>query len=316
MASERALICGATGQDGAYLARALLDRGIEVHGTSRQPALPEGNLAAVGAAGALTPHVMEPASQDSVRAVLGEVRPDRIFYLAAQSSVARSFDEPVETWRAAALGLVHVLEAAREIVPEARILNAGSGDCFGERPAHAPADETTAFAPRSPYAAAKCAAHHAVAVARRAHGQFASTAFLFSHESPLRPETFAIGKIVGAVKRIAAGSGELLELGNVEVVRDWGWAPEYVEAMVRMLALDAPRDLVIATGRSHSLAEFVAAAFAEAGLDWRDHVRIGAVAPRPADIACQHADPGLARELLGWRAETGLAALARRLIGG
>lgn len=314
--APRSLICGVTGQDGGYLARLLTDCGHEVHGTSRQrhegrPA----NLAHLQVEGVRL-HQLDPAEGDATATLLAAVRPDEIYYLAAQSSVARSFDLPVETWRASAMGFVAMLEAARTHCPDARIVNAASGDCFGTTRRDQPATEVSAFAPRSPYAAAKCAAAHAASVARLAHGQFACSAFLFSHESPLRPPTFVVGKIVAAVQRVAAGATETLELGNVEVVRDWGWAPDYVNALRLMASQAEPRDLVVATGTSYRLADLVAALFAAARLDWRDHVKLGAMPPRPADIPIQHADPSAARDMLGWSASTDLDGLAGRLIGG
>ena len=311
--SRRALIFGVGGQDGAYLARALLDRGYAVHGTTRGAPTGIDNLRRLAVEDRVTVHRADPCEPQGVDALLERVAPDEIYYLAAQSSVWRSFLDPAECLRVSAVGLVNVLEAARRATPQARILNAASGDCFGETEPGAPATETSAFAPRSPYAAAKCAGHHALAVARLAHRQFACSAFLFSHESPLRGEDFAVGKILAAARRIAAGSDERLELGNVAVVRDWGWAPDHVEAIRGMLALERPEDLVIATGRSHSLAEVAEGIFAAFGLDWSDHVEAGAAPPRPTDIARQHADPARARDALGWTPLADLGELCRRL---
>ena len=314
MAGRRALVCGVTGQDGAYLARLLLERGYAVHGTSRGGA--SANLERLGVDGGVQLHRMQPTAAAEVAAVLREVRPDEIYYLAAQSSVARSFDEPVEAWRSSAEGILHMLEGARAEAPLAKLMFAASGDCFGVTSADWPATEETRFAPRSPYAAAKCAGSHLVSVARLASRQFACSAFLFSHESPLRPETFALGKIAGAARRIAAGSDETLSLGTVDVIRDFGWAPEYVEAMWLMLQREEPLDFIVATGRSHRLSEFVELAFASVGLDWRDHVAVGSEPPRPADIAHQHADPSRAGALLGWKARVALPELAARMVAG
>jgi len=310
--SSKALIFGVTGQDGAYLARLLLAKGYQVLGTTRgDGARAPANLARLGVAGEVGLHRLDPADGAAVAAAVAALRPDEIYYLAAQSSVRESFEKPVETLIASAVGLANVLAAAP---PQVRILNAASGDCFGETSAAAPATEASPFRPRSPYAAAKCAAHHIVAAERAGRDRFACSAFLFNHESPLRPESFVVGMIAAAARRIARGSAETVELGNVEVVRDWGWAPDYVEAMWRMLQQDEPRDFVIATGRSHRLADLVERCFAAVGLDWRDHVRAGAVPPRPSDVATHHADPGLARERLGWQASTGLDELARKLM--
>ena len=314
MFDKRALIVGSGGQDGAYLAQWLLRAGYDVHGTSRDPHRGKSNLVALGCSEDVFVHRLEPDDPSAVAALLECLEPREIYYLAAQSSVARSFAAPVETWRASALGIVTLLDAASRILPRARILYAASGDCFGESGAAAPVDERAGFSPRSPYAAAKCAGHHAVNVARLSASQFACSAYLFPHESRLRPETFAIGKIAGAVRRIAAGSEETIELGNLDVVRDWGWAPEYVDAMWRMLQQPEPRDFVIATGRSHPLREFVSLAFASAGLDWRAHVLEGAVTPRPSEVLQQHADPSLARRLLNWEASVDLPGVAARLV--
>ena len=310
--ARKALIFGVTGQDGAYLARLLLARGYEVLGTTRGgTAGAPANLARLGVAGDVGLHRLDPADGAAVSATVTALRPDEVYYLSAQSSVRRSFGKPVATLIASAVGLANVLAAA---APGVRILNAASGDCFGETSADAPATEASPFRPRSPYAAAKCAAHHLVSAARAADGRFACSAFLFNHESPLRPESFVVGKVAAAARRIAAGSDEILELGDVEVVRDWGWAPDYVEAMWLMLQQDEPGDFVIATGRSHKLADLVARCFAAAGLDWQDHVRPDAFPPRRSDIRVHHADPGLARERLGWQASTGLDELARKLM--
>lgn len=308
----RALIVGVGGQDGAYLAKLLVSKGYAVHGTSRADAVPE-NLARVGATD-IRLHAVDPLHAQAMTDVVRTVNPDEIYYLAAQSSVAASFEAPAETFAIATVGLQNVLSAAREVVPGAAILHAASGDCFGATARDAPATEESRFAPRSPYGAAKCAGHHLVSVNRLAYGQRACSAFLFSHESPLRPERFVIGKIVAAVRRIRAGSEERLELGALDIVRDWGWAPEYVEAMWLMLQPEAPGDYVIATGRSCSLGFLVEKAFAAVGIDWRDHVVSNPLPPRPADFATQYASPERAAHELGWRAAWGPAEFLPELV--
>lgn len=312
----RALICGVSGQDGAYLARLLIAHGYDVHGTSRDASAPRSNLDRLGIADCVTIHEMDPANPSQAMTAVRCVEPHEIYYLSAQSSVGRSFDLILETWTASAIGLVNILNAAFTVVPDARVLNAASGECFGETSASNPASDRTRFNPRSPYAAAKCGGHYAVQAARAAFGQFACSAFLFNHESPLRPETFVTAKVAAAVRRIASGSDERLRLGSVSIVRDWGWAPEYVEAMRLMLQQPEPQDMVVATGRSHSLAEFVELAFRAADLDWRAHVDTGTGPSRPGDPAAQHADSTRARRFLGWEARVGLCSIAEWLVDG
>lgn len=316
MTGKSALVCGVTGQDGAYLARFLLGRGYRLFGTTRRdPTAGAPNLRRLGIEERVTLLRMDPTSPAEVAAAIAQAGPAEIYYLAAQSSVSLSFQAPVAAFEGAAIGLVNLLEAARIEAPAARIFNAASGDCFGEAPAGAPITEQSRFRPRSPYAAAKCAGHHALAAARLAHGLFACSGFLFAHESPLRAETFAVGKTIAAARRIAGGSAEKLPLGNVAVVRDWGWAPTYVEAMWAMLQQPEPRDFVIASGQSHSLAAVVAQIFSGLGLDWRDHVEVGTEPPRPSEIFVQHADPAAANAALGWSGRIALDVLAARLVG-
>jgi len=311
MTGRTALIWGIGGQDGAYLARLLLDKGYRVHGTSRRDGIP-GNLLRVGIAAKITLHAVDPADAPLVRETIAATAPDEIYYLAGQSSVGRSFAEPEATFAGAALGLLNVLEVARHRVPGAGLLNAASGDCFGETAMAA--TEATRLAPRSPYAAAKCSAHLLIEANRVAYGQRACSAFLFPHESPLRPDSFVIGKVMAAIRRFATGDRAPLELGDLSVVRDWGWAPDYVAAMWAMLQREKPEDLIIATGTSMRLEDFVAAAFAAIGLDWRDHVRSVPGLRRPADIAEQHADPSRAADLIGWRASVVGEELVKRLV--
>ena len=311
MTARTALIWGVGGQDGAYLARLLLEKGYRVHGTSRREGVP-GNLQHLGIAADISLHVVDPAEAPLVRETIAEAAPDEIYYLAGQSSVGRSFAEPEATFAGAALGLLNVLEAARHRVPGAALLNAASGDCFGETAM--PATEATRLAPRSPYAAAKCSAHLLIEANRVAYGQRACSAFLFPHESPLRPDSFVIGKLMAAIRRFAAGDHTPLELGDLSVVRDWGWAPDYVAAMWAMLQRDSPEDVILATGTSMRLEDIVAAAFAAIGLDWRDHVKSIPGLHRPADIARQRADPSRAAATIGWRAATVGEELVKRLV--
>ena len=302
MVAKRALICGISGQDGAYLARFLLDRGYEVHGTSRDPERASfARLAALGILERARLHAMPAADTGSVRAVLVATRPDEIYNLSGQSSVGLSFEQPVQTFESIAVGTLNLLEGLRTLGLRARLFNAASGECFGDTGGE-PADEDTPFRPRSPYAVAKAAAFWQAANHRDAYGTFACSGILFNHESPLRSERFVTRKIVAAACRIRSGSQERLALGNLDVVRDWGWAPEYVAAMWTMLQQHEPADYVLATGHSFSLAAFVEQAFAAVGLDWAAHVTRDPALTRPLDIVTSRANPARAATRLGWRA--------------
>jgi GDPmannose 4,6-dehydratase len=311
--SPRALILGISGQDGALLARLLVDKGYEVHGTSRDAQMAAfDNLAAVGIRERVRLHSAVMTDFRSVLQALSRVAPSEVYLLAGQSSVGLSFEQPVETLESIALGTLNLLEAIRFLGLEARLYHAGSSECFGE--AAEPATEQTAFRPRSPYAVAKASAHWMVANYREAYGLHASTGILFNHESPLRPLRFVTRKVIAAACRIAAGSGERLALGNLDIQRDWGWAPEYVQAMWLMLQRPRPDDYVIASGRAHSLREFVAIAFEELGRDWRDHVDYDAGLRRPTDIARSVGAPDKAARELGWRARRSLREVIRAML--
>lgn len=249
----------------------------------------------------------------SVLQTLNRVVPDEVYNLAGQSSVGLSFEQPVETVESVTIGTLNLLEAIRFTGRNIRFYNAGSSECFGNS-GDTPCNESSPFRPRSPYAIAKAAAFWQVANYREAYGLHACSGILFNHESPLRPERFVTQKIVRAVQRIAAGSTERLVLGNLRIRRDWGWAPEYVEAMWRMLQMDAPTDLVIATGQSHALEEYVAQAFAIADRDWRDHVDSDPALFRPTDIETSNADPSRAADVLGWAARCRMPELVQRMM--
>jgi GDPmannose 4,6-dehydratase len=249
----------------------------------------------------------------SVLQALVQVEPDEVYNLSGQSSVGLSFEQPVETMESVSLATLNLLEAIRFTHRPIRFYNAGSGECFGDTEGR-PADEATPFRPRSPYAVAKAAAHWQVVNYREAYDLFACNGILFNHESPLRPERFVTRKIVAAACRIAAGSKEKLRLGNIHVRRDWGWAPEYVDAMWRMLQAKRADDYVIATGETRSLEEFVAAAFGAVGLAWKDHVEVDPSLYRPTDIAANAADPSKAERLLGWRATVKMDEAVKRMV--
>jgi len=297
-----ALIIGVSGQDGAYLARLLLDKGYCVFGTSRDAQMSSfDNLIRIGIRSRVNTESMALNDFRSVIQVLKKVRPDEIYNLAGQSSVGLSFDQPVETFESISIGVLNLLEGLRFLELPARIYNAGSSECFGNTDGQA-ADESTPFRPRSPYAMAKAAAFWAVANYREAYGLFACSGILFNHESPLRPERFVTRKIVKSACRIARGSNEKLELGNIDIQRDWGWAPEYVEAMWRMLQQDQPDDFVIASGRTCALRDFVRLVFEKLGMHWKDHVQCRPELLRPTDIMISRANPGKARDILVWQA--------------
>ncbi|HET8541891.1 MAG TPA: GDP-mannose 4,6-dehydratase [Anaeromyxobacter sp.] len=310
----RALIIGVSGQDGAYLAELLLSKGYEVHGTSRDANLASfANLVRLGIRERVRLLSVAPNDFRSVLSALVQVEPDEVYNLSGQSSVGLSFDQPVETMESISIATLNLLEAIRFTGQKVRFYSAGSGECFGDTGGR-PATEDTPFRPRSPYAVAKAAAHFEVANYREAYGLFACSGMLFNHESPLRPERFVTRKIVATACRIAAGSGERLRLGNTRVKRDWGWSPEYVDAMWRMLQQERPDDYVIATGETRSLDEFVAAAFRAVALDARDHVDVDRALFRPADIEGNWADPGKAARVLGWRATVRMEEAVRRMV--
>ena len=314
---KRALICGVSGQDGSLLAKLLLDKGYEVVGASRDAEISRfENLDRLGIRDQVAVRSMSLNDFRSVLHVLREIKPDEVYNLAGQSSVGLSFQQPVETLESIANGTLNLLEALRFEDRKVHLYNAASGDCFGETTREAPANETSPFRPRSPYGVAKAAAFWEVANYREAYGLFACSGILFNHESALRPARFVTRKVVQAACRIAVGAAEQLSIGATGVMRDWGYAPEYVEAMWMMLQQEIPRDYVIATGESHTLEEFIAAVFAEVGLDWRAHTKVDPTFFRAADISQSHADPSRARDELGWSARTRMHALVKALVAG
>ncbi|BAL22584.1 GDP-mannose 4,6-dehydratase [Azoarcus sp. KH32C] len=310
---KTALITGIGGQDGAYLARYLLGKGYRVIGTSRDArakALP--SLDRLGIAEQVAVISMMPQDFKSTLASVDEVRPDEIYHLAGQSSVGASFERPAETVESVALGTLNLLESVRQLRLPARLFHASSGECFGNT-GGMPADERTPFAPASPYGVAKAAAHMLARNYREAYGLFVASGLLFNHESPLRPGRFVTQKIVQGAMRIAHGSREVLSLGALTIVRDWGWAPEYVEAMWHVLQADQADDFIIATGEPHSLEDFVAQAFAYFGLEWRKHVRFEEGLVRPNEIPWSHGNPAKAEALLGWRARNRMREVVKLL---
>lgn len=316
---KKALITGITGQDGSYLAELLLSKGYEVHGIKRRSS--SFNTARVdhllpdwhdhGAR--LFLHFADLSDSTSVVKLLYRIAPDEIYHLGAQSHVRVSFDIPEYTGDITALGTTRLLDAIRESGIPARFYNAASSELFGQA-AERPQNESTPFQPRSPYGCAKLYSYWMTTNARDGYGMFAVNGILFNHESPRRGEIFVSRKITRAIARILHGLQDKLYLGNLEAERDWGYAPEYVEGMWRMLQQTTPDDYILATGETHSVREFVEMAFAHAGLDWRSHVEIDPQYYRPTEIDCLRGDSSKARRQLGWAPRTKFADLVRIMV--
>jgi GDPmannose 4,6-dehydratase len=313
-AGRTAVICGIGGQDGAYLAAHLLGLGYTVVGTSRDAQAGRfTGLEALGIRDRVSLLSMSLVDFRSTLQALKRAAPDEIYNLAGQTSVGLSFDQPVETFESIVVGTINLLEALRLLERPVRLYNAGSSEMFGNA-GDEPASETTVLRPRSPYGIAKATSFWQIAQYREAYRIQAATGILFNHESPLRPERFVTQKIVAAACRIARGEQDSLRLGDLSVNRDWGWAPEYVVAMHRMLQQDDLEDFVIATGVTTSLEDFVAEAFRAVGLDWRRHVIRDPALVRPSEIAWGRADTRRASERLGWTAEYTMPAVVRMMV--
>lgn len=311
---KRALLVGISGQDGAYLSSLLLEKGYDVIGTSRDAQANRfENLAKLGIRERLNVESMSPTDFRSVVEVLSKWQPDEVYNLSGQSSVGLSFVQPVDALNSIVNGTVTLLEVIRFLKRPTRFYNAGSSECFGDVE-RGMADENTPFRPRSPYAAAKAAAHWMVANYREGYGLFACNGILFNHESPLRPERFVTRKIARAAAQIAAGRQDKLRLGDIHVKRDWGWAPEYVEAMWSMLQQERPRDYVIATGRVATLEEFISSAFAAVDLDWKDYVVSDPQLRRPTELAGFAGDASMANRDLLWSARTVMPEVATAMV--
>lgn len=312
--SNRALICGIAGQDGSYLAEFLVNKGYEVWGTSRDAQGSDfSNLKKLGIHNRVKLLTMAAEDFRSVLTVTKKSMPDEIYYLAGQSSVGLSFELPAETIQCSVIGTLNILEACRMVSKAIRLYNAGSSECFGDTEGR-PASEKTPFDPRSPYAVAKASAYWLVNNYREAYDLYACTGILFNHESPLRPKRFVTQKIVQAARRISQGIDEKLALGRLDISRDWGWAPEYVEAMWLMLQQNKPDDYIVATGQSYSLEEFVDEVFGYFDMDWREHVTQDTSLFRPSDITISRANPEKAYNNLNWRAQYSAPQVARMMI--
>lgn len=311
---KKALICGVSGQDGGYLARFLLEKGYEVWGSSRDAqGCTFSNLVKLGVKEQVKKISMVPEDFRSVFLALRKSNPDEVYYLAGQSSVGLSFELPAETIQSIVLGTLNILEASRMMENQPKIYHAGSSECFGDTGGIA-ANEQTPFHPQSPYAVAKASAFWLVDNYREAYAMFVCTGILYNHESPLRPERFVTQKIISTAKRIANGSNEILELGRLDISRDWGWAPEYVEAMWLMLQQDKADDFVIATGESNPLEVFVAEVFRQFGLIWKDHVRTNPKFMRPTDLLASVGDATKAKNKLGWQAKYKMVDVVRMMM--
>jgi GDPmannose 4,6-dehydratase len=311
---KKALICGISGQDGAYLAELLISKGYAVCGTSRDAQMSSfKNLVKLGIREQIRVESVALNDFRSVLQVLTKIKPDEVYNLAGQSSVGLSFEQPVETLESIATGTLNLLEAIRFLGQPIKFYNAGSSECFGDTGGEA-ANEDTPFRPRSPYGVAKAAAFLEVANYREAYDLFACSGILFNHESPLRPERFVTQKIISTACRIAAGSSEKLLLGNTNINRDWGWVPEYVEAMYLMLQQEKADDYVVATGTSHKLSDFVSHTFSELDLDWNQYVVIDEALLRPTDILLGRGNPSKAKEKLKWEAKITMPTIIKNMI--
>jgi len=312
--SNTALILGVSGQDGSYLARLLLEKGYTVVGASRDAAMSSfANLEKLAIKERVTTESVSSTDFHSVLQVLKKVQPDEIYNLAGQSSVGLSFQQPMETYESISVGTLNLLEAIRMLEMPVRFYNACSSECFGNINGEK-ANEQTPFRPRSPYAVAKAAAFWQLANYREAYGLFACSGLLFNHESPLRPPRFVTQKIVREACEIKLGRKEKMKLGDISVIRDWGWAPEYVDAMWLMLQQETADDFIIASGQSYSLEALVETVFSSLDLDWRDHVEINPELLRPTDIKISRADPAKAERVLGWKAKYAMNDVAAMMV--
>ncbi len=299
----RALICGVSGQDGAYLAKYLLDKGYEVIGSSRDAQMSSFNsLKELQIFDEIKKVSLSINDYGNVINLIREYKPDEIYNLAGQSSVGLSFSQPVEAFESISKGTLTILEAIRSLDKRIRFYNAGSSECFGNTNGKA-ADENTPFNPCSPYGLAKASAHWLVRIYRSSYNLYACSGILFNHESPLRAKRFVTHKIIQSALRISNGKQEKLKLGNINTLRDWGWAPEYIEAMWLILQQESPDDYVIATGKSYTLAEFIDRVFAYFSLNWKDYVEVDSDLIRPTDIDESLANPSYAYKQFGWKAK-------------
>jgi len=310
--THKALITGITGQDGAYLAEFLMDKGYEVHGMVRRSSTDSFERIA-HLQDRLVLHHADLLDQLSIVALVRDVRPREVYNLAAQSFVPTSWLQPLLTGEFTALGVTRVLEAIRLVDRDIRFYQASSSEMFGQV-REEPQTENTSFWPRSPYGVAKVYGHWITVNYRESYNIFACSGILFNHESPLRGKEFVTRKITDSVARIKLGMQQKLKLGNLDAKRDWGFAGDYVQAMWMMLQQDAPDDYVVATGQAHSVRDFVELAFDHVGLDWQKHVEIDPSLLRPAEVNVLRGDATKARTVLGWRPKVNFPALVRMMV--
>jgi GDPmannose 4,6-dehydratase len=316
---KKAVITGVTGQDGSYLAELLLSKGYIVYGIVRQSTqFTRDRWGYLKKALLAYPDqfIIKYADLNdygSLRDLLDTVKPDEIYNLAAQSHVGQSFEQPMNTCEVTAIGALRLLEAAKKSCPGARFYQASSSEMFGKVQS-TPQNESTGFHPRSPYGVAKVFAHWATVNYREAYGMYATSGILFNHESERRGEQFVTRKITRAVGRIVTGKQQTLKLGNIAAKRDWGYAPDYVEAMWLMLQQDAPSDYVIGTGKHHSVEDFLSAAFTSVNLDWKDYVEFDIDLNRPSEVDTLLADSRRAKFELGWEPKTNFRELVALMV--
>lgn len=310
--TRKALITGITGQDGSYLAEFLLKKGYEVHGMVRR-ASTENYERIDRLFDRIALHQADLLDQLSIVTIIQEIRPHEVYNFAAQSFVPASWSQPLLTGEFTALGVTRVLEAIRLVDPSIRFYQASSSEMFG-KVQQEPQNEETPFWPRSPYGVAKAYGHWITVNYRESYGMFACSGIMFNHESPLRGKEFVSRKVSDAVARIKLGVQEKLTLGNLDAMRDWGFAGDYVEAAWRMLQQDRPDDFVVATGRKHSVRELVELAFSHVGLEWRDHVAIDPKLMRPAEVFALRGDASKARRVLGWEPKVTFEELIPKMV--
>ena len=311
--NKKALIFGISGQDGAFLANLLISKGYEVHGTSRDAEINTFlSLTKLGIKEKIVFHSVSLTDFRSTLQVIEKVSPDEIYNLAGQSSVGLSFAQPVETLESIATATINILESIRFLGGKFLFYNASSSESFGET-GNLPADENTSFQPKSPYGVAKASAFWQVSNYRASYGLFACSGILFNHESNLRPKRFVTRKICIAAAKIALGSNEKLNLGDISIKRDWGWAPEYVEAIWKMLQQQNAEDYVIATGKLSSLSDFINCVFSALDLNWHDHVLFDKNLYRPSEIKSVYGNPEKAFKKLHWKAEKLMPEVAKSM---